>query len=171
MPHLAAVFRAALSLAGREDQAHDLAQATFLKALEAFENFQERGNCKAWLMRILRNNWIDQLRKNSLMRECPLEVEPADRPPAQQDSGDLSLAGLMETLSDKVVLKAMAKLPPDQRLALLLVDVEGMDHQEVAAIIGVAVGTVKSRTSRARALLRLQLLEHATDLGLVKRCT
>jgi RNA polymerase sigma-70 factor (ECF subfamily) len=184
MPHIDAVYRAALALCGRTDQADDLVQVTYLKAWEKFRTFQEGTNCKAWLMRILRNSRIDQLRRQGLVQFLPLDEDAlsAEHPQAPIRVGtDLGLpqentaaavpdaATMLESFSDQQVIEALAQLPPDQRLALLLADVERMDHQEIAAVLEVPVGTVKSRTSRARAALREKLLAHAKDLGFVKR--
>ncbi len=169
MPQIDAVYRAALALCGRADQADDLVQTTYLKAWEKFRSFREGTNCNAWLMRILRNSWIDQLRRQGLVNFLPLDEEAplADRHP-QEDLG-APQDDLLEKFSDPRVIEALGQLPPDQRLALLLVDVERMDHQEVADVLELPVGTVKSRTSRARTALREKLLAHAKDLGFVKR--
>lgn len=173
MPHIDAVYRAALALCGRTDQADDLVQVTYLKAWEKFRSFQEGTNCKAWLMRILRNSRIDQLRRQGLVQFLPLDE---DAPlAAKVGEGDENAAAvpdaatMLESFSDQQVIEALGQLPPDQRLALLLADVERMDHQEIADVLEVPVGTVKSRTCRARAALRQKLLAHAKDLGFVKR--
>jgi RNA polymerase sigma-70 factor (ECF subfamily) len=178
MPLIDAVYRAALALCGRADQADDLVQVTYLKAWENFRSFQEGTNCKAWLMRILRNSRIDQLRRQGLVKfqsldeEMPLAEHPqADLGVPQENTAAAvpDVATMLERFSDQQVIEALGQLPPDQRLALLLADVERMDHQEIADVMEVPVGTVKSRTSRARAALREKLLAHAKDLGFVKR--
>lgn len=170
MPHLGAVVRAALALCGNRAQADDLAQTTFLKAFEKFNTFTPGTSCKAWLMRILRNTRIDQLRRDRLARET---LWPEEDLPAEPDSGRQKVWSqgreILEKFSDKQVIQALRKLPHDQRLCLLLGDVEGLSQQEVADVMGVVVGTVKSRTSRARTALKEALAAHAEDLGITGR--
>ncbi len=170
MPHLDAVVRVALALCGNRAQADDLAQSTFLKAFQKFRTFTPGTKCKAWLMRILRNTWIDQLRRNRLARET---AWPEENLPAEPDTSQQSVWSdpreILEAFSDEQVIGALMKLPGDQRLCLLLGDVEGFSQQEVAEVLDVAVGTVKSRTSRARAALKKSLAAHAEDLGITGR--
>ena len=170
MPHLDAVVRAALALCGNRDQADDLAQTTFLKAFEKFRTFTPGTSCKAWLMRILRNTWIDQLRRDRLARQTPLTEENL---PAGPDSSRQSVWSdpreILDGFSDEQVIQALMKLPEDQRLCLLLGDVEGLSQQEVADVMGTVLGTVKSRTSRARAALKQSLAAYAEDLGITGR--
>lgn len=171
-PHLTTVYRAAFALAGRADQAEELTQTVFLKALERFASFRPGTNCRAWLLRILRNAWIDQLRHRRIVGpEVPLEEglladERGDEEPPASD-----LAGLLERFSDRQVIAALLELPDEQRLTLLLVDVEGLSVEETADVLDVAPGTVKSRASRARSALRKRLDAHARDLGFMGRQT
>jgi RNA polymerase sigma-70 factor (ECF subfamily) len=171
MPQIDAVYRAALSLCGRADQADDLVQQTYLRAWEKFRSFEQGTNCKAWMMRILRNGWIDQLRRQGRVNFLPLDEEmaPAAKMDGGEDAATRDEAAILDGFSDQQVLDALGQLPPDQRMALLLVDVERMDHRDVAVVLDVPEGTVKSRTSRARAALRAKLQAHAKDLGFVKR--
>lgn len=171
LPLMDAAYRAAVALCGRAEQAEDLVQETYLKAWQKFGTFQAGTNCKAWLMRILRNGYIDQLRRQGLVRFVALDEEspPAARTGGQPEDDARDEAAILEGFSDQQVLDALARLPDDQRLALLLVDVERMEHRDVAEVLDVPEGTVKSRTSRARAALRQTLLAHAKDLGFVKR--
>jgi RNA polymerase sigma-70 factor (ECF subfamily) len=170
MPHLDAVYRAAYALSGRAGQADDLAQATFLKALERFDTFRPGTNCKAWLLRILRNTWIDRLRHLKVVgTTVPAEEALLAEPPHAETTTWSDPAAVLENFADAQVIAALRELPEDQRLTLFLVDVEEFSQEEVAEITGVAVGTVKSRTSRARAALRGKLEAHARDLGLTGR--
>jgi RNA polymerase sigma-70 factor (ECF subfamily) len=170
LQHMESVYRAAWALCRRKQDAEELAQRTFLKALERFGSFEEGTNCKAWLLRILRNTWFDELRHRKVVgptvpvEEIPLgEASPAEQT-AWSDPRDL-----LENFSDEQVIAALRELPDDQRLTLYLVDVEGLTHDEAAEIMDIAVGTVKSRTSRARESLRQRLEAHARDLGYVGR--
>ena len=170
MPHLDAVFRAAVALCGREAEAEDLTQATFLKALERFDSFRAGTNCRAWLLRILRNAWIDRLRRQKVAGpELPIEESRLAAPPERPATTWTGAADLLENFSDEQVIRALAELPPEQRLTLFLVDVEQLSHEDVAAVMKVPPGTVKSRSSRARAQLKDRLAAHARDMGLVER--
>jgi len=168
--HLNSVYRAALAVSGNPATADDLTQATFLKAFEKFTGFREGTNCKAWLMRIMRNTWIDLLRHRKVVGP-QLTVDetlvPAAKPPEQTVWSNAE--DLLENFSDEQVIQALSELPEDQRLTLYLVDVEQLSHQEVAKIVNVAVGTIKSRSSRARAALKDKLSDLAHDLGIAGR--
>ena len=133
-----------LSLTARSDKADDLVQETLMKAWKHHDSFQHGTNMKAWLYTILRNEFYSQLRKRKR------EVEDADgfysnkvAVHAEQD-GHLDMADLRI---------ALAKLPEDQREAIILVGASGFSYEEAAAICSVAVGTIKSRVNRARARL------------------
>jgi RNA polymerase sigma-70 factor (ECF subfamily) len=170
LPHLDSVFRAAVVLSGKGDLAEDLAQETFLKAWRQFGSFRPGSNCRAWLLKILRNTWIDQLRHRKVAGP-PLPIEQAvvaETPPPEETRWS-NAQDILENFSDEQVIDALRLLPADQRLALFLVDVEEAPHEEAAEILGVPVGTVKSRTSRARAALKKALMAHAKDLGFVGR--
>lgn len=170
MPHLDAVYRAAVALSGQGPQAEDLTQTTMLKALQTLDSFAEGTNCKAWLMRILRNTWFDVLRRRKTVgTTVPVEeaLVPAHQPP--DDNKWTDARDLLENFADEDVIEALAGLPEDQRLTLFLVDVELLDHREVAEIMDVPVGTIKSRTSRARAILKQRLEAKARDLGFIGR--
>ena len=168
LPHLNAVYRAAVAICGCQGEAEDLVQDTFIKAFERFELFEEGTNCKAWLLKILRNTWIDRLRHQKIVGlTLPLEEEIVAR--ASED-GELKWSNaedLIENFSDEQIIKALSELPQDQRLTLFLTDVEQLNQKEVAQITGVAVGTVKSRASRARAELKNKLSSYAKQMGLI----
>jgi len=168
MPHLDGVLRVALALCGGRDEAEDLVQETYLKALSRFASFRTGTNCKAWLVRILRNAWIDRLRHRKVAGpDVPLDEQALAGPGDDENEAPWSeAADVLEMFGDEQVIAALQTLSDDQRLALVLVDVEGMAHEDVAEILGVAGGTVKSRTGRARAKLRTLLRQHAHDLGL-----
>ncbi len=169
LPHLDTVYRAALAMCRQPSRADDLAQTTFTKALQSFKSFRTGTNIKAWLLRILNNTWIDELRHRKVVGpevqadETLLGGEPTEET-AWSDPRDL-----LENFSDEQVISALQELPDDQRLTLYLIDVEDLSQEDVAEITGVAVGTVKSRTSRARSALKQRLEQHAKDLGFTGR--
>src|SRR5215469_8781770 len=147
LPHLRAFAR---SLTGDRDRADDLVQDAVLRALGAAQQFTPGTNFKAWIFTILRNFYFNEFRRNpSLFR--PLEaadMEMHATSPAQQ-------AGL--EFDD--FRRAFAKLPAEQREALVLVGADGFKYEEAARICGCAVGTIKSRVSRARRDLQAMLGE------------
>lgn len=168
--HLDTLLRAALALTGRRERAEDLVQATALKAIEGARTFRPGSNVRAWLLRILRNTWIDEVRHARVVGPTiPAEEALLAGPEEPEPTSWSNAADLLENFSDEQIIGALRELPDDQRLTLYLTDVEGLDHAEVAKVLDVAVGTIKSRTARARTLLRQRLHAHARDLGFVER--
>jgi RNA polymerase sigma-70 factor (ECF subfamily) len=147
----------AISLTGNLDRADDLVQETLLRAWANIDRFERGTNLEAWLFTILRNLFHSEYRKRRR------EVEDADgafaaklrTQPDQQDHLDY-----------EDFLTALAKLPPDQREALLLVGAQGMSYEEAAEVCNVPVGTIKSRVNRARSkLAELLDLDSDTEIG------
>jgi RNA polymerase sigma-70 factor, ECF subfamily len=130
-----------MSLTARGDRADDLVQETLMKAWNHQASYQQGTNLRAWLFTILRNEFYTHIRKRRR------EVEDADG----AYSGAVAVPGEQEGHLDMADLRtALMQLPDDQREAVVLVGASGFSYQEVAEICGVAVGTVKSRVSRAR---------------------
>ncbi len=168
LPHLNAVYRAAVAICGHQREADDLVQDTFLKAFERFELFEKGTNCKAWLLQILRNTWIDRLRHRKIVGlTLPLDEEIVAATSKDYETVWSNADDLIENFSDEQIIKALSELPEDQRLTLFLTDVEQLSQKEVAQITGVAIGTVKSRVSRARAELKNKLTFYAKQMGLI----
>lgn len=147
----------AVSLAKNTDRADDLVQETLVKAWDKQDSFQPGTNLKAWLFTILRNEFYSQMRKRRR------EVEDSDGSitarlsvhPSQDGSSDLA-----------DFRKALALLPEDQREAIILIGASGFSYEEAAEICGCAVGTIKSRVSRARARLQEILsVDGQSDFG------
>ena len=153
-PHLRAF---AISLTNNVDRADDLVQETLMRAIANITRFQPGTNMQAWLFTILRNLFHSEYRKRRR------EVEDADgsyagRLKVQPEQGS--------RLDFEDFRSALAKLPPDQREALLLVGASGFSYDEAASICGCAVGTIKSRVNRARSRLALLLaVDDVEDLG------
>jgi len=139
--------RFALSLCRRPDVAEDLVQITAERAFRARHQFDPATRLEAWLFRILRNAWIDMLRRDATRGEA---VDIHDAP--QPDPID-SAAQTDDRLTLASVQLAMKTLPEDQRAVLHLVCVEGLSYAETAATLDIPKGTVMSRLSRARRAL------------------
>ena len=137
-------------------EAEDLVQETYARALRAAQQFEPGSNLKAWLFRILRNAFIDRRRRSQ--REASLaHAEDLDEEgqPAGSAAGELELDQIRALVTEDVSA-AVHALPESFRTVILL-DLEGMTEAEVANVLGCATGTVKSRLSRARAVLRERL--------------
>ena len=147
----------ALSLTHNVTNADDLVQDTILRAWANLDRFEAGTNLQAWLFTILRNGFYSQHRKKRREVEDP-DGSYAARlwaPPEQPARCDV-----------QDMLKALAKLPVEHREALLLIVAEGLSYEDAARVCGVPVGTIKSRTFRARArLAQLLAVEEAEDLG------
>lgn len=175
-PYMPVVLRTALILTGgRTADAEDLAQETMLKAFRAVGQFARGTDARAWLLTILRHTRVDRIRATAsaagtvslddLPREPPGRAAPdeLDRQVVAEDP-----QAVLGQFSDAQMIAALARLPEEIRWTLLLVDVEGMDHKEVAEVLDVPVGTIKSRAHRGRAMLRDELLPLARQAGIVK---
>jgi RNA polymerase sigma-70 factor (ECF subfamily) len=146
-----------ISLSGNVDRADDLVQETMLRALANIDSFQPGTNLQAWLFTILRNLFRSEYRKRRREVE-DVEGRYADSLVShpEQDSN----------LEFKELRAALAKLPQDQREALILVGASGFSYEEAAKICDCAIGTIKSRVNRARTRLANELsIEGAADLG------
>ena len=151
-------YNVAYRTLGQPDEAADATQEAFLSAFRAIREF--RGDSfKAWLLRIVVNACYDQLRRRqrhptasleALAEEAETEVVPPDPRPGPEVSA-------LSSETAAVIQAALERLPDDQRLVVVLCDVQGLKYEEAAAALEVAVGTVKSRLSRARACLRDEL--------------
>jgi len=147
----------AISLSGNVDRADDLVQETLLRAIANIESFQPGTNMSAWLFTILRNLFRSEYRKRRR------EVEDTDGSYAESLKSQPEQGSHLEF---KEFRAALAKLPPDQREALILVGASGFSYEEAAAICECAVGTIKSRVNRARnRLADLLAIEGAEDFG------
>jgi RNA polymerase sigma-70 factor, ECF subfamily len=147
----------AISISGNVDRADDLVQETLLRAMANINLFQPGTNMVAWLFTILRNLFRSEYRKRRR------EVEDADGSYANALKSQPEQESRVEFEEFRT---ALAKLPPDQREALILVGASGFSYEEAAAICDCAVGTIKSRVNRARnRLCELLKIESAEDFG------
>ena len=161
VPHMNDIFRAAQRMTGDRAQAEDVVQQVFLQAWTSFQRFEAGTNCRAWLYKILfhcvshhRRKWF----RFPLLKETEEFLEAnLVQPP---------VAG--ERLTDDEILRALDEISAEHRAVVLLADVEEFSYKEIAEIIGVPIGTVMSRLSRGRALLRQRLAEVARSYGIGK---
>jgi RNA polymerase sigma-70 factor (ECF subfamily) len=144
----------AISLSGNVDRADDLVQETLMRAIANIDSFQPGTNMSAWLFTILRNLFRSEYRKRRR------EVEDTDGSYAESLKSHPEQHSRVEFEEFR---QALAKLPPDQREALILVGASGFSYEEAAAICECAVGTIKSRVNRARTRLAELLAIDSTD--------
>jgi RNA polymerase sigma-70 factor (ECF subfamily) len=160
LPHLDAVYNAALRLAGNPDDAKDLLQDTILRAYRFFDQFTPDSNCRAWLLTILYNNFRNYLRRCSTHPVMALTQEVAERTEAgfELDGNCRDPEQLVaQRWIGRRLEAAINALPVEFREAMMLVDVQELSYPEVARVLDIPLGTVKSRVSRARSLLRASL--------------
>lgn len=152
--HERAVYNVAIRLVGRTGAADEIVQDTFMRAYNALGRFQG-GDFRPWLLRIATNRSYDELRRRKRTPESFEEL--AYEPPLAWTTlarHEDPLARIERLELGETLTEALAQLPFDQRLAVVLSDVQGYEYDEISAIVGVPYGTVKSRLSRARARLR-----------------
>ncbi len=159
LPHVNDIFRTACRILGDRQRAEDVAQEVYFQAWKSFDRFNRGTNCKAWLYKILfhcvnhhRRKWyrFPLVKENEEFIEANLEYSPP----------------VPDKLTDGAILAALEKLPVDFRAVVLLVDVEEFAYREAAEVLNVPIGTVMSRLSRGRRLLRAELAVVAKSYGI-----
>jgi RNA polymerase sigma-70 factor, ECF subfamily len=158
LPLLDPLYNFARWLSGDADEARDLVQETFAKALKGFSGFQEGTNFRAWMFRILRNTFLTT--KSGLEQRNTLQVEDGGMEEAAVDHETPELK-LLRRADTELVQKAIAQLSPAFKEVLLLADIEEMKYQEVADALSIPMGTVMSRLARARKQVRDYILQTA----------
>lgn len=172
LPWLDAVYRFSLRLAGGiEEEARDLAQETFLRAYRHWHTYARGTSCRSWLFTICRNAFLRQ------------EERRGRRPEVAESALDYRVEALASTrvldelraedperrffdsIVDREITAAVAKLPVEFREAVVLGDLEGLPYADISAVLGVPVGTVKSRIYRGRRLLAAELHDYAREMG------
>lgn len=169
--HLDALYRWALRLSHNRTEAEDLVQDTCLRAFRNFHRFDPGTNCRAWLFMILKNVFLNRLRQTS--RETPLEDAAGPDSYAQSATApgwasDNPEEEFFQTVLHGDVDRALKSLPLVFREAVVLADLEGFSYREISEVFGCPVGTVMSRLSRGRNLLRQALGQYARERGYIK---
>jgi RNA polymerase sigma-70 factor (ECF subfamily) len=149
MPLFDSLYNFARWLAADRDEAEDLVQETYAKALRGFASFEQGTNFRAWMFRILRNTFLTS--RTGLKATVPLEDDESSVTPMDTATPESILLG---NLDQQVLRDAIAELPVAYREVLLLCDVEEMSYRDIAEALAIPIGTVMSRISRARAALR-----------------
>ena len=150
-----AAFTLAYRIMGETSSANDAAQEAMITAYRRLSTFRG-GSFKAWLMRIVTNRCYDELRKRKRQRQTTftdLTPDDADEPPLA-DETDTPEDIVQARELQRAVQRCIDRLNPDQKLVLVLCDIDGLDYDEISGQVGAALGTVKSRLSRARAAVR-----------------
>lgn len=156
IPYFNAIYNSAYRMTGDKSDADDLVQDVFLSAYKSFHQFAEGTYCKAWLYKILRNTFINRIRRERRKREIVWSEEFGG------GTGDeyIELRTSIDEGLDETIQKALNKLSEEFRMAIILCDIEGFSYQEISEVLECPVGTVRSRINRARRFL----LEELKDL-------
>ena len=173
MPHMQALYTAALRMTRNPADAEDLVQETFLKAYRAFDRYEDGTNLRAWLYKILTNTFINSYRA-AKRRPEKADVEDVEDlylyrrlGELRGDEGRSAEDEVFDRFTDDEVKLAIESLPEAFRIAVLLADVEGFSYKEIADITEVPIGTVMSRIHRGRKALQKALVDFAVQRGLV----
>ena len=174
LPHLDAVYRFALRLSGSPDRAEDLVQETFLRAYRSWGQYKRGTAAKSWLFTICRNVFLRRLERSQrhdvIVRERVDRTGPGLDPinPVWASVDGVDPEGeFFASIVDERIIEAIDELPDEYRTAVVLSDVEGLPYAEIAELIDVPVGTVKSRLFRGRRQLQKVLYDYAVEMGYV----
>ena len=158
--HSARVYRLAYRLTGNVHDAEDLTQEVFVRVFRSLSSYTP-GTFEGWLHRITTNLFLDMVRRRQRIRFDALPDDVGDRL-ASREAGPEQVYEQMNL--DPEIQAALDALPPDFRVAVVLCDLEQLSYEEIAATLGIKVGTVRSRIHRGRVLLREALAHHAPSV-------
>lgn len=161
--HTAQVYRLAYRLTGNQHDAEDLTQDVFVKVFRSIHTFQP-GTIEGWLHRITTNLFLDQARRKQRIKMDALSAAPESV--WGSSTGPEELHDDLELDAD--VAAALRALSPEQRVAVVLCDIEGLSYEEIAEVLDVKLGTVRSRIARGRAALREALAHRAPSEGRIR---
>lgn len=168
LPHIDSMYNFAYRLTFDEDDAKDLVQDTYLKAYRFIQSFGRGTNAKAWLFRILKNSFINDFRKKS-KQPAKVDYQEVESYYNSEDidksiTTDLRVDTVQDMIGDEIS-NALNSLDVDFRTVIILCDLEGFKYDEMAKILDIPIGTVRSRLHRARNLLKEKLNDYAKKMG------
>jgi RNA polymerase sigma-70 factor, ECF subfamily len=167
MPHLADVARFARSLTRDEARADDLVQDTYLQAMRGWHTFQPGSDPRRWLFTVCHNMFLRTIRREARYVDAPDDDPELDSLATAKAHWHATVTGVAEIVErmdlSAAIDRALATLPEHHRGVVVLVDVEGQSYEEAAGVLGIALGTVRSRLFRARRTLQDLLFDHARD--------
>jgi RNA polymerase sigma factor (sigma-70 family) len=159
--HSARVYRLAYRLTGSPHDAEDLTQEVFVRVFRSLATYTP-GTFEGWLHRITTNLFLDQARRKAKIRFDAFADGAETRIPSRAVTPDFAV---LEGIFDDDIENALAALPPDFRAAVVLCDIEGLSYEEIADVLGLKLGTVRSRIHRGRSMLRKALAHRAPASG------
>ena len=162
--HSARVYRLAYRLTGNPHDAEDLTQEVFVRVFRSLSSYTP-GTFEGWLHRITTNLFLDGARRKAKIRFDALADDADQRMPGRVPAPDTAF---MDHQFDDDVEAALTSLPPDFRAAVVLCDIEGLSYDEIADVLGLKLGTVRSRIHRGRSMLRKALAHRAPQAGRVR---
>jgi RNA polymerase sigma factor (sigma-70 family) len=168
LPYLDSMYNFAYKLTLDEDDAKDLVQDTYLKAYRFINSFEQGTNAKAWLFKILKNSFINDFRKKT-RQPAKVDYQEVENVYNSDDvDEDITVDLRSETVQDLIgdeVTNAINSLAVDFRTVIILCDLEGFTYEEMAKILDIPIGTVRSRLHRARSILKQKLNNYAKKMG------
>lgn len=165
--HLDALYSFALKLTRARDDADDLVSDTMLRAFQRWEQYRLGTNIRAWLFTILYHAFVSRKRRIDAREVQPLEDE--DGREIFEAVGDADPESTFyDSFLDEDIVSAIQRLPDEYRDAVVMSDLHGLKYAEIAKILGVPEGTIKSRLFRGRRLLQVQLRDYAEEMGYIK---
>jgi RNA polymerase sigma-70 factor (ECF subfamily) len=157
MPHFERLYNFACWLTQDRQEAEDLVQETYAKALRGFSSFQPGTNFRAWIYKILRNTFLTSRTGLKAAASVPLDGEDKDGDEILPAVNETPESILLQRSDSQLVQQALERVSVAYREVLLLCEVEEMSYQEISATLGIPMGTVMSRLSRARRALRVEV--------------
>lgn len=168
LPHTDALYNFAYHLVYNEEDTNDLVQETFLKAYRFIDSYQQGTNAKAWLFKILKNAFINDYRKK-VKQPAKVDYDKLFDYKETEDESYVEYVDLRQEVFQGLigdeVTRAINELPVDFKTVILLCDVEEFSYEEIAKIVDIPIGTVRSRLHRARNILKEKLRNYALEQG------
>lgn len=164
-----ALYRAAFRFTGKQDDAEDLLQEAVIRAYRSWDNFERGTNFKAWMWRILTNLYITHYRQASKRPgEVALDSVDSDLWPEDRSYGVDPASRTLEDVLPEELQMALDKLPEAIRMVVIMTELEDLDYQQTADLLGIPLGTVRSRLFRGRVMMRQHLSDFAASRGLIR---